>query len=568
MGCCNATTATAPAIGAPDPGQHVNFVKGMVLGVADYVQEHAYLIGRSEWMVRDLIGYGTASGLAVRVEDDGANGPRVHITAGSAAAPSGKLICVGRDQCGSLKGWLSDPDNARRVAERTSGSPPADAIRLYLTLCHRDCAIAPVPVPGEPCRSEAALMQPSRIADDYCLDFRLDPPEQWEADAIAAFSAWLDDIADEGPGSPPLGPDEWANAVRAALDFITGDAEDSSPPPESPPLPPLPVGVAIDDYDAFLKLAYRLWITEYRPRVMARRCADPAGSEQDCVLLAALDVPLVHVGGDPASGWSVDGDAAAVIVEEGRRPLIAPLHLVQTALGILTDEDDNWLSPPAGPPGPAGPQGDPGAAGEVGPMGPQGPIGPQGPAGPQGPEGPPGPPGGGGSPPEPGPPGPQGEPGPEGPPGPPGEPGAPGAQGLPGQPGLPGPQGDPGPQGPEGPQGPPGPAAGTGPFRLRTASVFGQVDLDERLDCVIVIEDAKIQLPSVRDAGQGRSYYIKSLAPAEIAPADGEELEMLGVGQIGRAPIQLNRPQAIQLVADEERGRWLIISNYFDQFRN
>ena len=56
MGCCNATTATVPAIGAPDPGQHVNFVKGMVLGVADYVQEHAYLIGRSEWMVRDLIG--------------------------------------------------------------------------------------------------------------------------------------------------------------------------------------------------------------------------------------------------------------------------------------------------------------------------------------------------------------------------------------------------------------------------------------------------------------------------------------------------------------------------------
>ena len=130
MACCNATTATVPSVGAPDPGQHVNFVKGMVLGVADYVQEHAYLIGRSEWMVRDLIGYGTASGLAVRVEDDGTNGPRIHVSAGSAAAPSGRMICVGRDQCGSINGWLADPDHARKVAERTSGSPPSGAITL------------------------------------------------------------------------------------------------------------------------------------------------------------------------------------------------------------------------------------------------------------------------------------------------------------------------------------------------------------------------------------------------------------------------------------------------------
>jgi hypothetical protein len=64
MACCNSTTTLASEIGAPDAHQHVHFVKGMVLGVADYVQEHAYLIGRSEWMARDLIGYGTASGLA------------------------------------------------------------------------------------------------------------------------------------------------------------------------------------------------------------------------------------------------------------------------------------------------------------------------------------------------------------------------------------------------------------------------------------------------------------------------------------------------------------------------
>ncbi len=521
MACCNATTATMPSVGAPDPGQHVNFVKGMVLGVADYVQEHAYLIGRSEWMVRDLVGYGTASGLAVRVEEDGGNGPRVHVTAGSAAAPSGRMICVGRDQCGSINGWLSDPDNARRVAERISGSPPAGTITLYLTLCYRDCAIAPVPVPGEPCRSEAALMQPSRIADDYCLDFRLDPPEQWEADAISAFSAWLDDIADEGPASPPLDPDQWAGAIRAALDIVTGDGGEASPPWGAAPVPPPPEGVAVDDYDAFLRLAYRIWITEYRPTLLARRCADPGGTEQDCVLLAALDVPVVHVGSDPAAGWSVDG-VAELIVDEGRRPLVAPLHLVQTALGIMTDETGGWLSPP---PGPAGPQGEPGSPGAAGPAGPQGPPGPTGPAGPAGPAG---------------------------------------AVGPAGQRGLQGVQGPPGPQGPAGPQGIPGPPGDMGPFRLKTVRVVDAIELDDEVDCVITVDNAKVILPPTQAARQGRTYYIKALAATDVVPSSGDGIEMLGQGYVSEEPIHLENPQAIQLVCDEEQRSWLIISNYID----
>jgi hypothetical protein len=541
MGCCNATTATVPAIGAPDPGQHVNFVKGMVLGVADYVQEHAYLVGRSEWMVRDLIGYGTASGLAVRIEDDGTNGPRVHISAGSAAAPSGRLICVGRDQCGSLNGWLSDPDNARRVSERTSGSPPADSVKLYLTLCYRDCAIAPVPVPGEPCRSEAALMQPSRIADDYCLDFRLDPPEQWEADTIAVFSAWLDDIADEGPALPPLAPDAWGGAVREALDLVVGGIEDGEAPPwDSPPVPPLPPGVSIDDYDAFLRLAYRIWITEYRPRVMARRCADPAGSEQDCVLLAEIEVPLVHIGGDAAAGWSVDGDAEAVIVDENRRPLIAPLHLVQTALGIMTDEGEKWLSPPPGPPGP---QGEPGG---VGPMGPQGLTGPQGSAGPQGPEGPagpPGPPGDGGSPPE---------PGPEGPPGPPGEPGPEGP---------PGPPGEPGPAGPQGPEGPPG--AGGGPFRLRTFLGHGSPDVDidipkighDRFDVFIAFVPGHVLLPPAKDVETGRTYFFRALqGPMDFKTSGNDQIDF-------RSSLEIPSGEGRTLISDGER-MWIQIADF------
>ncbi len=589
MACCNATTATVPSIGTPDPGQHVNFVKGMVLGVADYVQEHAYLAGRSEWMARDLIGYGTASGLAVRTEDDGTNGPRIHISAGSAVAPSGKMICVGREQCGSIQGWLGDKANGAKVAARTSGSPPSSSITLYLTLCYRDCAIAPIPVPGEPCRSDEDLMQPSRTADDYCLDFRLDPPEQWEADAIGTFSMWLDEIADDGPASPPLGPDQWTDEIRAALDAITGDFLDGSPPVASPPLvPPLPPGVSTDDYDDFLRLAYRLWITEYRPKVMAQRCGDADARANDCILLAALDVPLAHTGRDPETGWSVDA-AGDIRIDERRRPLIAPLHLVQTALGIMS-EGGGWLTPPPGPAGPQGLTGATGAAGEAGSAGaaggagatgatgPQGLTGSQGPAGavgaagaagvagpagatgPQGPEGPQGPAGPGGA-------------GSVGPAGPVGPAGAAGAAGLIGSAGPAGPVGPIGPTGlrgltgatgQNGATGATGPGGTTGPFTLRTTVVSATADVTDDFDVYLAVGATAITLPPVGTTENGRSIYIKAL-DAPVVVESNELIEQFALTANGvrfSQKLSFGPARSIQLVFARELGQWLIVADY------
>src|SRR4051794_29503973 len=102
MGCCSSFTAADVSAAPADPSRHVNFTTGMVLGVDDYRQEFVYHSARDKWAIRDLLGYGTLSGLAVEVENDGVKGPRVRVSAGSAAAPSGQLICVGRDQCGSI----------------------------------------------------------------------------------------------------------------------------------------------------------------------------------------------------------------------------------------------------------------------------------------------------------------------------------------------------------------------------------------------------------------------------------------------------------------------------------
>jgi hypothetical protein len=193
MGCCN-ELANALDTAVFDPTQHVNFAKGMVLGVDDFRQEFAYLSGRDEWLARDAVGYGTLSGLRVFVEDGGTDGPRLQVTWGSALAPSGKHICVGADQCALFNKWLAKPANAAIVTQLLNPSSPpmsppfsppllsppvtTGAISLYLTLCYADCTAFAVPVPGEPCRSEAALMADSRVVDDFRLELRKEPPAQ------------------------------------------------------------------------------------------------------------------------------------------------------------------------------------------------------------------------------------------------------------------------------------------------------------------------------------------------------------------------------------------------------
>lgn len=85
-----------PDVTPPDPTKHVNYNLGMVLGVDDFRQEFAYLSGRDKWMVRELIGYGTACGLRVTVEADGTTGKglRVEVAPGVAVSPQGQMIRV------------------------------------------------------------------------------------------------------------------------------------------------------------------------------------------------------------------------------------------------------------------------------------------------------------------------------------------------------------------------------------------------------------------------------------------------------------------------------------------
>lgn len=340
MGCCN-DVSVALSTAAPDPTLHVNYAKGMVLGVDDFTQEFAYLTGRDQWAVRELLGYGTTSGLALSL-DDTAKGPRVRVSPGAAALPSGRLVCVPGEQCGVINDWLAKPDNAKAINALIGlTSPPKSntVVSLYLTLCYADCLTLPVPIPGDPCRSEDQLMAPSRIADDYRLSFRTSAPVQTEEDAQRDFVAWLKNVPVVDTSPPPVTDEKtWMAALKAAVQPWL-DAESASPPLTSPPTfaslgdylfdsPPTTLVLAHHDLPAFMRVALRFWVTVLRPFWMNRICGVSAAVDDDCILLGRFEVPIAWIGGIPTGVWQVDGSATAIAIDETTRPILVSARLL------------------------------------------------------------------------------------------------------------------------------------------------------------------------------------------------------------------------------------------------
>lgn len=327
MSCCFSTHTNSTTLAEPNPTKHVNFNVGMVLGVDDFTQEFAYLSGRDQWLARDLIGYGTARGLNVRIEVDSIKGPRVVVEPGVAVSPRGQLICVPAAQCAYLKNWVAD--HSQEITPHVS-SPLTSDVQLYVVLCYRNCPTDDVPIAGEPCRSEDKLLAPSRLTDDFSLQLRLQKPNQREEDAVRDFVTWLKDVdVSSSQASTPL--DQFLQAIRdAAAQWLTS--------PISSPLsdfmfgsPPGFLVINAADTSRYFRAAFRLWVTELRPKWISRwhGCAathfeGDAAVDEDCVLLAQLDVPVL-----PVSPGAWDIPNAPIPVLQDDRPYVVHLRMLQ-----------------------------------------------------------------------------------------------------------------------------------------------------------------------------------------------------------------------------------------------
>ena len=318
--------AATAATGSCDPTKHVKYNLGMVLGVDDFTQEFSYLAGRDQWMVRDLIGYGTVSGLRVSFEkhDDR---PRVVVSAGVAVSPCGQMIRVPTAQCAYLNDWLKLATTKQELIERHL--VPPSTLRLYVVLCYRDCPTDKVPIPGEPCRSEDDLMAPSRLADDFMLELRLDPPNQMEEDAVRDFLLWLSQIeVSDTLSSTPM--KEFVEAIRDASQVI------GSPPDFMFGSPPESLVVNRQDTRRYFGAAYRIWVTELRPKWRPdllsnwQGCCGESESkeipQEECALLAEVDVPVLIP--DGGQNWQVE-NPDNIAIDEDSRPFLINLRMLQ-----------------------------------------------------------------------------------------------------------------------------------------------------------------------------------------------------------------------------------------------
>ena len=298
MGCCTGSNFTPAPDAALDPLQRVNYTFGMVLGVDDFRQEHAYLAARDERALRETIGYGVITGLGVSApKPDPGSAQQVRVTPGLALMPDGRLVGVAADQCANLTAWLN-AEKARDPATEANTT-------VYVRLRFAESSGSPVPIPGEPCRDESELSADARILDSFSLDFSWTPPDASEDLALRAAVAWIRNIKVR-PSAPPgqtlqtfqqqveLG---LPIAIKAAWGTDLSHPGPAMPAAVTPTTDPSPSPNAEDlvipraEAAAYYAAAFEVWTRLMRSGFMAHHGPVPAAVDvaEHAILLAAID---------------------------------------------------------------------------------------------------------------------------------------------------------------------------------------------------------------------------------------------------------------------------------------
>ena len=306
-----------------DPSKHVNFTRGMVLGVGDFEQEFAYHAGRDQLLARDLVGAGTVRGLAVSISSDNTE---IVVAPGVALTPQGEFVRVPAAQCAIVKDWVA----ANGAAVATALGGPTGTITLHVILRYKPLLTDPVPIPGEPCRSEADATAPSRVADCWQLDLSLTPPAPTEAPGMRAILKWLAAVpVVSGAGTATVGSLVAALMATFGPGVITTPASTYAPPPAT-----LTFGAA--SVATMYRAATQLYVTDLRDAIAesplgdapGATSADPVPAETG-ILLGVVQVPVANVATPSGPVWQFP--SPPLVDTTPTRPFLLPLSLLQEA---------------------------------------------------------------------------------------------------------------------------------------------------------------------------------------------------------------------------------------------
>lgn len=299
-----------------DPYKRVRYSMGLVLGVDEFKQEQAYFLEKNRLHNRALHGYGTVCGLMVSVRDREGK-TEVVVDPGIAVAPAGQEIRVPSVQCGDIGTWFvrnQDVINKSLESDTKKSASKDKNLKVYVTLCYRECERDTVPLPGIACRSPEESMVNSRIEDSFELKFNLTPPPKHEEEIVRRFGLLLSNIE--------ITPDSANYATSKEIEDLVRDLIKGEPGAKK-------LFISPEDLSRILRNIFRVFVTEVRPKVKGK---DDTGKEVscfstdgDCVCLARLDIPVVKAN----NKISLKGGSSTIKVVTEDRPFLIHTRLLQ-----------------------------------------------------------------------------------------------------------------------------------------------------------------------------------------------------------------------------------------------
>lgn len=311
--------------GTLSPDLRVNYTRGMVLGVDEFLQEQTYFLQKDYLHERALHGYGTVSGLHVSVTPAG-DDYTVQVGRGIGIDRWGREFVLRCAQCANLGAWLATQETVTPgTIARNAG--PSGELTVHVVANYDTCLDDLVPLPGQPCSSSAQTSVASRIRDAWDVELRWAPPEMPEWDADRRLARLLDSV-EIVAGLDPADSDEDA-IIAEVLSLPDADFGVSGVWPPDLDWPydgvsgatgfRLPAATAADALDRI----FTAWVTQARPRLLPElESPDPASDP--AILLATITF-------SPAAPFSV---AAPVITscadpDDTDRPVLLHTRLIQ-----------------------------------------------------------------------------------------------------------------------------------------------------------------------------------------------------------------------------------------------
>lgn len=336
-------TAVAEAVTPPpDPHKHVNYAVGMVLGVDDFTQEFTYLSALNQWLARDLIGYGTVTGLQVSLSGTNpvtaTSNPQINVSAGVAVTPQGQLVRIVQDQCANINDWLAVPQRKQEL-DTMFGAATSGQLTTRVVLCYNSVPTDEVPIPGEPCRDEKDILRPSRLSDDFSLELRLidstvtpavTPPDQKTEEAIRAFVALLKQVQVVN-NAPFLSPADFETAISKIKASTTPPLTYTFDPSTT-----LPVRIPSAQAADYISRTFRIWATQLTSLWRDNTANFGNPPQEACLALAEVDI---KVSKDANGVWSVtSGNGSVTVNVDPHRPYLIPTRLLQEWLlnGVMS----------------------------------------------------------------------------------------------------------------------------------------------------------------------------------------------------------------------------------------